>query len=76
MEIIFSKHALEQLKIRSRITKHMVLGAVNNADETTQTYRGRILFRKNYGKEVLEVVVTKEDNKTVIITQYFLEQQL
>lgn len=74
MEIIFSKHAIDQLKIRSKITRLMALETVKNADQILQTYRGRTLFRKNCGNEILEVVAIKEDNTIVIITQYFLEK--
>ena len=74
MEIEFSNHALDQLRIRSRITKSMVLDCLKNSDEVLQSYRGRELYRKQHGKEFLEVVARKEDNKLIIITQYFLEQ--
>lgn len=74
MEIEFSEHSLSQFKIRSRITKSMVLDALHNPDETSQSYRSRELFRKKYGQELLEIVAVKEDNKLIVITQYFLEQ--
>jgi hypothetical protein len=74
MEIEFSGHSLDQLKARSRITKQMVLDVLHSPDEVTQSYRGRELFRKQYGKEFLEIVAVKEDNKLIVITQYFLEQ--
>jgi hypothetical protein len=74
MEVEFSRHSLDQLKIRSRITKSMVLDTLHNSDEVQQSYRGRKLFRKRYGNELLEIVAVQEDNKLIIITQYFLEQ--
>jgi hypothetical protein len=74
MEIEFSKHALEQLKVRSRITKAMVLNTLRNSDEVLQSYRGREIYTKKYGNGFLEVVAIKEDNKLIVITQYFLEQ--
>ena len=74
MEIEFSGHSLGQLKTRSRITKSMVLDVLHNPDETSQSYRDRELFRKRYGQEVLEIVVVKEHNKLIVITQYFLEK--
>jgi hypothetical protein len=73
MEVKFSRHALDQLKIRSRITKPIILDALKKPDKSLQSFRGRLLYRKQYGKEVLEVVVIKEDNKLIVITQYFLE---
>jgi hypothetical protein len=74
IEIEFSQHSLDQLKIRSSITKSMVLETLHSSDEVSQSYRGRELFRKQYGKEFLEIVAIKEDNKLIVITQYFLEQ--
>ena len=73
MEVRFSKHAIDQLKVRSRITKTMVLEVLKKPDNVSSSYRDRELYSRKYGKEVLEVVVTKEDNKLVVITQYFLE---
>jgi hypothetical protein len=74
MEIEFSKHASDQLKIRSTITQAMVLDALKSSEEIVKTYRDREIYRKRYGNQLLEVVAVKEDNKIVIITQYFLEQ--
>ena len=74
MEIEFSVHALEQLEIRSRITKHMVLETLRKSDGVSQSFREREIYRKKFGAEYLEVVAKKEDNKIVVITQYFLEQ--
>jgi hypothetical protein len=74
MEIKFSQHALDQLKIRSRFTKSMVLEVLKNPDNVSHSYRGRELYSKQYDRELLEVVAVKEDNKLIVITQYFLEQ--
>ena len=74
MEIKFSQHALDQLKISSRITKSMVLEVLKNSDNVSYSYRGRELYSKQYGQELLEVVAVKEYNKLIVITQYFLEQ--
>jgi len=56
MEVKFSQHSLDQLKVRSRITKAMVLDALQNPDEVLTSYRDRQLHRKHYGKGLLEVV--------------------
>ena len=74
MEIEFSRHALDQLKIRTRITKGMVLDTLQHSDNVLKSYRGRQLYRKSYGEEYLEVVARKEDNKLVVITAYILEE--
>jgi hypothetical protein len=74
MEIEFSRHSVDQLKVRSRITRSMVLDAINKPDKVLRSYRGRQLYRKKIGEEFLEIVAVKEDNKLVVITQYFLER--
>ena len=74
MKVEFSSHALDQLKVRSRISRFMVRATLLKPDEIGETFRGRQLFRKTYGNETLEVVAVKEDNVITVITQYFLEQ--
>jgi hypothetical protein len=76
MKIEFSVHAVKQLQVRSRISKSMVLDALRDPDEILQSYRDRQLYRKRYGEEQLEIVIVQEDNKLVVITQYYLEQPL
>ncbi len=74
MEVEFSKHALEQLLIRSRISKQMVLDTLQKSDKIDKSYREREVYIKKFGDEYLEVVIKKEDNKIIVITQYLLEQ--
>lgn len=74
MRIEFSKHSLERLKLRTTITKDMVLWAVVAPDAVKPSFRSRLLYQKRYGSSVLEVVVVKEDNKLLVIAEYFLEQ--
>lgn len=73
MRVEFSKHATMQLGNRPNITKTMILSAINNPDTVKPSYRGRLLYRKLYGNNWLEIVAVKEDNKLIIITQYLLE---
>lgn len=73
VKLKFSKHALDQLKIRNRITKNMAQETVASPDQVLNSFRSRKLFQKTYNGETLEVVVVEEDNKLAIITQYFLE---
>ncbi len=74
MDIEFSEHATDQLKIRSRISKKMVTETINEPDQVIVSYKNRQLYQKTYGKEILEVVAIKEDNKLIVITQYILEK--
>lgn len=52
----------------------MVLEVLKNPDNVSSSFRGRGLYSKQYDQELLEVVAVKEDNKLIVITQYFLEQ--
>jgi len=74
VEVDFSKHSLEQLEIRTNITKSMILETLRHAKNVSTSYRGRELYSKQYGQQLLEVVAVKEDNKLVVITAYFLEK--
>lgn len=53
----------------------MVVEAVSSPDQVVASYRGRLLYRKALEADTLEVVVKEEDNKLIIITQYFLEPE-
>jgi len=75
MRIEFSRHALDQLKNRPRITRRMVVETVTSPDEVVASYRGRLLYRKALETGALEVVVKEEDNKHIIITEYLLEPE-
>ncbi len=72
MNIEFSDHALERLKHRQNIKRSMVLETIKNPDTNETSYRDRLVFRKKFLEEVLEVVCKKEDNKTIVITQYLV----
>ena len=73
MDVEFSNHSEQRLKQRQKIKKSMVLETINNPDAKQGSYKDRLVLRKNYGKEILEVVCKKEDNKIIVITQYLLE---
>lgn len=72
MLIEFSQHALDQLRERG-ISKLMVVETVRHPDEVLDSFRGRQLFRRAYNGLMLEVVVVREDNRHVIVTEYFYE---
>jgi len=46
MEVEFSKHALEQLLIRSPISKQMVLETLQKSDKINKSYRKREVYIK------------------------------
>lgn len=74
MKVEFSQHALDQPEVRRRITKPMIMEVLKNPDDVQHSYKDRELYRKQYDNEILEVVAVKEDNKLIVITEYFLEQ--
>jgi hypothetical protein len=74
MQIEFSNHAMDQLKVRSRITKQMVVNTVTVPDEVEDSFKNRKLYRKKFETDTLEVVTISEDNKVIIITEYILDQ--
>ncbi|HUD11495.1 MAG TPA: GNAT family N-acetyltransferase [Candidatus Saccharimonadia bacterium] len=51
-----TNHSLNQLKVRSRITKQMVINAINDPDKVIESYRGRKLYQKAFEADTLEVV--------------------
>lgn len=74
MEIEFSKHAMDQRKVRTGITKSIILETIKHPKNVSTSYRGRGLYSKQYGQQLLEVVAVKEDNKLIVITAYLLEK--
>lgn len=74
MKIVFSGHALKQLKER-KISKKIVLEAVNNPAKIIKSYRDRQLRQKSFGGKILEVITFTEEDVTTVITEYFLEEE-
>lgn len=71
MEVEFSEHSKRQ-SIRRKIPKEWVLEAVENPEETRESFKSRELRRKRFGNKILEVVIVAEGEKIVVVTQYFL----
>ncbi len=73
-KIIFSQHALDQLKKR-KITKKSVKNTIKNPDNKIKSFRGRDLRQKVFSGKILEVVVYESPEQVDIITQYILEEE-
>ena len=73
MPIIFSKHALEQLR-RRKISQKKVIDVVQRSYQNISSFRDRKLRQMLVGGKLLEVVTTTEGNKITVITAYFLEE--
>jgi len=70
MSIVFSDHALRQIKIR-RIRKSQVIETITNYDEILPSFKNRKLRRKAFESTILEVVTITEGSKIIVVTAYF-----
>ena len=52
----------------------MVVRTINFPDTILPSYRERTTYCKGYSGDTLEVVVRHEDDKIIVITEYFLEE--
>lgn len=73
-KIIFSKHALEQLKIR-KIQKKQVHKTVKYPENSIKSFRSRELRQRIFNGKILEVVIYESEEQIDVITQYFLEEE-
>lgn len=72
MLIVFSKHALGQIK-RRKISQRRVIEAIKHSGKKTVSFRERTLRRKQFDDTLLEVVTKTEGSRIVVITAYYLE---
>lgn len=69
--IEFSDHAKEQYKKR-KIPKRQILKTIQSPQKQFKSYRGRTVRQRTFGEKILEVVSVVEDEKIVVLTQYYL----
>lgn len=74
MKIIYSDHAKQQ-RIERKINQKAIIATIKNPDSQETSFRNRQLFRKRFGDKILEVVVTKENDNLIIVTEYFLTEE-
>lgn len=72
MKIIFSDHAKSQ-RIERKIPLTQILQTVKNPQNKFGSYKSRQLLQREFGGKILEVVTVKEEDATIVITQYYLE---
>lgn len=75
MEIEFSEHAKQQLT-RRRIGQQLVKDVVQNPQKVLPSFRERELFQRRINDRILEVVTKQEGKKVIVITAYYLEEQI
>jgi len=73
-KIVFSQHALDQLKKRS-ITKKSVKDTIKSPENKDKSFRGRELRQRVFGARILEVVIYESKELVDVITQYYLEAE-
>lgn len=69
MRIIFTKHALEQIKIR-KIDKIEIISTLNNPDKIVNDKFGNYIAQKTFENYLLRVFYLSEGNTMKIITSY------
>ncbi|MDP3771804.1 MAG: DUF4258 domain-containing protein [bacterium] len=69
VKIIFTRHALEKLGQRS-ISREMVYSAIDAPEKLIMESDKFLAFYK-VGKKYLKVIFVREDDRIVVITQYF-----
>lgn len=69
MAIIFTKHALQQMKFR-KINKVEINTTLNSPDKTSQDKFGNFIAQKKFGNYILRVIYLHEKDTKRIITAY------
>lgn len=69
MPIIFTKHALERMKVRN-IPKEEIINTINNPDNLLNDSFGNKIAHKVKKKYLLRVFYYIEGNSKVVITAY------
>jgi len=71
MKILFSQHALLQIKNRS-LDKKNVLETIKNPDFVTQSYNFREERYRRFIKNHMKVVVIVEKAQTIVVTAHWV----
>lgn len=71
MKILISEHARERIKQRE-ISQIEVYATVKSPQTSDESYKNRILLRRNFGSKTLEVIIKVEDSCIIIISAYYL----
>ena len=69
MAIIFTRHALQQMKFRN-INKNEVNSTLNNPDKTSQDKFGNFIAQKRFKNYLLRVFYLQDEDTKLVITAY------
>lgn len=74
MKIKFTKHAGEMLAFR-KIKREQVEAAIKKPDDSSKGENNRQVLYKDFGKNYLKVVIVKEKNEIVVITEHWIAKK-
>lgn len=72
--IKYTQHALENLKKRG-ISKIQVRKCIQNPDIEQSGSGNKTILLKDFGKNFLKVIVSKEARDFVVITEYWIDSR-
>ena len=74
-KILLSDHAKKQ-RIERKIPLKDILQTVKNPETKLKSFKNRRLLQREFDDKILEVVTVKEEDLTIIVTEYYLEEEL
>lgn len=74
MKIKFTKHAREMLVFRE-IKREQVEAVIKKPDDQSRGESGKNVLYKDFGKNYLKVVIVKEKNEVVVITEHWIAKK-
>ena len=72
MQVVFSDHALARIKER-HISKLQVYATIKNPEVKTESYKDRLIYKRQFESKTLEVVAKKEVVSIVVISAYMVK---
>ena len=74
MKIKFTKHARKMLTFR-RIKRVQVEETIKNSEDRSTGKSGKDVLYKNFGKNYLKVVISKEEADVFVITEHWIAKK-
>ncbi|OGD90819.1 hypothetical protein A3D81_00635 [Candidatus Curtissbacteria bacterium RIFCSPHIGHO2_02_FULL_40_17] len=74
MKIKFTKHARKMLTFR-RIKRVQVEETIKNSEDRSTGKSGKDVLYKNFGKNYLKVVISKEEGDVFVITEHWIAKK-
>lgn len=73
MKVVFTKHALEGLSLRS-IGERQVKATINKPDFKTKGRQNTTLLYKEFKDSYLKVVISEAEEEAFVITEYWIDK--